>query len=506
MRVDHRTGIALAALLLQSKRTRLAFRDAADQRGESMTKILPVIMCGGSGTRMWPESRESLPKQFIPVIGERSTFQSIVSLVGDPTLFEPAVVITNFDYRFRVAEQLAEIGAEATILLEPERRDSAAAVGAAAAWAATRDPITVVAVFAADHVFEDSQQFARLCARACDAAAAGEIVTFGIMPDHPATGYGYIHPAEPLAIDPQVRRIERFVEKPDEKRARAFIQDGYLWNSGNFIFRADVMLEELAKFEPEIAAATLAAVAGVKKDLGFVVLDRESFARAPKTSIDYAVMERTDKAAVLTADVGWSDVGEWSTVWRLSPRDADGNSLRGRAVAIDSTNVLVRSEEQLAAVIGLHDVVVVVTGDAVLVADRSQTYKVKKLVERLKAEGQTEATQHRRIYRPWGYYQSVDRGPRYQVKRIVVRPGGRLSLQKHFHRAEHWVVVRGAAEVTLDGKAEIVHENESIYLPMGSAHRLANPGKIDLELIEVQTGSYFGEDDIVRFDDVYNRK
>ena len=311
--------------------------DAADQRGESMTKILPVIMCGGSGTRMWPESRESLPKQFIPVIGERSTFQSIVSLVGDPTLFEPAVVITNFDYRFRVAEQLAEIGAEATILLEPERRDSAAAVGAAAAWAATRDPMTVVAVFAADHVFEDRQQFARLCARACDAAAAGEIVTFGIMPDHPATGYGYIHPAEPLAIDPQVRRIERFVEKPDEKRARALIQDGYLWNSGNFIFRADVMLEELAKFEPEIAAATMAAVAGVKKDLGFVVLDRESFARAPKTSIDYAVMERTDKAAVLTADVGWSDVGEWSTVWRLSPRDADGNSLRGRAVAIDST-------------------------------------------------------------------------------------------------------------------------------------------------------------------------
>ena len=469
-------------------------------------KLLPVIMCGGSGTRMWPELRESMPKQFIPLIGERSTFQSIVSLVGDPAVFEPAVVITNFDYRFRVAEQLSEIGAEATILLEPERRDSAAAVGAAAAWAAARDPKTVVAVFAADHVFADSRQFARLCARASDAAAAGEIVTFGVTPDHPATGYGYIHAAEPLAVDPQVRRIEKFVEKPDETRARAFIKDGYLWNSGNFVFRADAMLEELEKFEPEIAAAAIAAVAAAKKDLGFVVLDRELFVKARKTSIDYAVMERTDKAAVLTADLGWSDVGEWSAVWRLSRRDADGNSLRGRAVAIDSSNVLVRSEEQLAAVIGLHDVVVIATSDAVLVADRSQTHKVKELVERLKAEGQSEATQHRRNYRPWGYYQSVDQGARYQVKRIVVRPGGRLSLQKHHHRAEHWVVVRGAAEVTLDGKVELVHENELIYLPIGSAHRLANPGKIDLELIEVQTGSYLGEDDIVRFDDVYNRK
>ena len=483
-----------------------AIPNAGGQCGDKMTKILPVIMCGGSGSRMWPESRESLPKQFIPLFGERSTFQSIASVVGDPGVFDPAVVITNFDYRFRVAEQLREIGAQATILLEPERRDSAAAVGAAAAWAAARDPKTVVAVLAADHVFEDGSQFARLCAQARDVAAAGEIVTFGITPDHPATGYGYIHPAEPLAIDPGVRRIERFVEKPGEKHARAFIADGYLWNSGNFVFRADVMLEELKRFEPDIAAAAIAAVAGAKKDLGFVVLDRGAFAKAPKTSIDYAVMERTDKAAVLRADVGWSDVGEWSGVWRLSPRDANGNSLRGRAVAIDSANVLVRSEERLAAVIGLRDIVVIATADAVLVADRSQTDKVKALVERLKAEGQPEATQHVRIYRPWGYYQSVDEGSRYQVKRIVVRPGGRLSLQKHHHRAEHWVIVRGAAEVTLNGQVEHVHENESIYLPIGSTHRLANPGKIDLELIEVQTGSYFGEDDIVRIEDDYSRK
>src|SRR5580704_17184638 len=256
-----------------------------------MSRVQPVIMCGGSGTRVWPESRESLPKQFIPLIGDRSTFQSVVELVGDRAIFEPPVVITNFDYRFRVAEQLREIGAEATILLEPVRRDSAAAVGAAAVWAAARDPKTVVAVLAADHIFEDGKQFAKLCAQAYAAAAAGEIVTFGVTPDHPATGYGYIHPGAPLASDPQVRRIERFVEKPDKTRARAFIEDGYLWNSGNFIFRADVMLEELQRFEPEIAAATGEAVSAAKKDLGFVVLDHESFARAPKTSIDFAVME-----------------------------------------------------------------------------------------------------------------------------------------------------------------------------------------------------------------------
>ena len=378
-------------------------------------------------------------------------------------------------------------------------------MGAAAAWAAAQDPKTIVAVLAADHVIEDGKKFAELCARAGVAAAAGEIVTFGVTPHYPATGYGYIRPAGPLATDSQVRRVERFVEKPDEARARAFVQDGYLWNSGNFVFRADAMLEELTRFEPEIAAAACEAVAIAHRDLGFVVLDRDAFVKAPKTSIDFAVMERTGRAAVLAADVGWSDVGDWSSVWRLSARDGNGNSLRGRAVAIDSSNTLVRSEEHLAAVIGLNNAVVVATGDAVLVADMSQTHKVKALVDRLKAEGHPEATRHRRMYRPWGYFQSIDRGARYQVKRIVVKPGGRLSLQRHHHRAEHWIVVRGAAEVTLNGAMRTVHENESIYLPIGCDHRLANPGKIDLELIEVQTGSYLGEDDIVRIEDAYNR-
>ena len=358
-------------------------------------------------------------------------------------------------------------------MLEPERRDSAAAVGAAAAWAAARDPKTIVAILAADHVFKNGKVFVELCAQAAAAAEAGEIVTFGIKPDHPATGYGYIHPAEPLAADHEVRRVERFVEKPDEDRAKAFIANGFLWNSGNFVFRADVMLEELQKFEPEIEAAASASVALAKQDLGFVVLDKESFMGAPKTSIDYAVMERTNRAAVLAADVGWSDVGQWATVWRLSPQDAAGNSLRGRAVAIDSSNVLVRSDEHLAAVIGLKDVIVIATGDAILVADKAQVDKVKQLVERLKAERQPEATEHRRSYRPWGYYQSIDRGSRYQVKRIVVRPGGRLSLQKHYHRAEHWVVVRGAAEVVLNGSTQLVHENE-FDLP---AHRLGSPAR-----------------------------
>jgi mannose-1-phosphate guanylyltransferase/mannose-6-phosphate isomerase len=302
-----------------------------------------------------------------------------------------------------------------------------------------------------------------------------------------------------------VRKVEAFVEKPDEAKAQRFVEEGYLWNSGNFIFRADVMLEELHRFEPEMAKAAISAVDKARADLGFLLLDAESFATAPKKSIDYAVMERTQKAAVIAADVGWSDVGLWSTVWRLSQRDADGNSLRGKAVAIDSHNVLIRANDQLTAVVGLDNVIVVTTPDAVLVADSSQSEKIKQLVDRLKAEKRPEASEHKRAYRPWGYYQSVDEGSRYQVKRIVVKPGGRLSLQKHFHRAEHWIVVRGTAEVARDGETLNVHENESIYLPIGCEHRLANPGKINLELIEVQTGSYLGEDDIIRIQDVYNR-
>jgi mannose-1-phosphate guanylyltransferase/mannose-6-phosphate isomerase len=470
-----------------------------------MAKIIPVIMCGGSGTRVWPESRESRPKQFISLIGEKSTFQSIVGVLGDREIFAEPIVITNNAYRFVVAEQLEEIGARATIVLEPMRRDSGPAVAVAASLAAGSDSQAVVAVLAADHVFGDSALFAELCREAGLAAAGGAIVTFGIKPDHPATGYGYIRAGEPIDAAGKVRKVAAFVEKPDAATAQRFVEEGYLWNSGNFIFRADVMLDELKRFEPEMASAAAGAVAKATSDLGFLLLDAESFAQAPKKSIDYAVMERTDKAAVIGADVGWSDVGLWTTVWRLSERDGDGNSLRGKAVAMDARNVLIRTDDQLTAVVGLDNIIVVTTPDAVLVVDAAQADKVKHLVDRLKAEKRPEASEHKRSYRPWGYYQSVDEGARYQVKRIVVKPGGRLSLQKHFHRAEHWIVVRGTAEVVRDGQTHHVHENESIYLPIGCEHRLTNPGKINLELIEVQTGSYLGEDDIIRIEDVYNR-
>jgi mannose-1-phosphate guanylyltransferase/mannose-6-phosphate isomerase len=470
-----------------------------------MAKILPVIMCGGSGTRVWPESRESRPKQFISLIGEKSTFQTIVALLGDRDIFVEPIVVTNVDYRFLVAEQLEEIGAKATIVLEPMRRDSAPAVAVAATLAAATDPQAIVAVLASDQVVRDGPLFAKLCQEAGEAAAAGSIVTFGVKPDHPATGYGYIRAGEPIDAAGKVRKVAAFVEKPDAAKAQRFVDEGYLWNSGNFVFRADVMLAELQRFEPEMAEAAAGAVEMARADLGFLLLEAASFAKAPKKSIDYAVMERTDKAAVIAADVGWSDVGVWSTVWRLSERDDKGNALRGHAIALDSTNVLVRSDGQLTAVVGLDNVIVVTTQDAVLVADAKQSDKVKQLVDRLKAEKRPEATEHKRAYRPWGYYQSIDEGARYQVKRIVVKPGGRLSLQKHFHRAEHWIVVRGTAEVTRNGEVHHVHENESIYLPIGCEHRMANPGKINLELIEVQTGSYLGEDDIIRIEDVYHR-
>ncbi|MDE3176087.1 MAG: mannose-1-phosphate guanylyltransferase/mannose-6-phosphate isomerase [Pseudomonadota bacterium] len=466
-------------------------------------KILPVIMCGGAGTRVWPESRETMPKQFIALIGDRSTFQQTVARVTGP-LFEAPIVITNHDYRFLVKEQLDEIGAAATIVTEPVRRDSGPAVAVAATLAAERGPETVVAVFAADHVVTQIDAFVAVSAKAALAASRGYIVTLGVKPTEPAVGYGYIRPGAEL--DDGAYAVDAFVEKPDRDTAERYVASGYLWNSGNFFFRADTMLQELEGFEPEMARAAAATVASAKTDLDFLALDVATFGAAPKKSIDYAVMERTKRAAVVPADIGWSDVGNWDAVWKLSDRDADGNSFHGEdGFAIDSKNVHVRSTGLLTAVVGVRDLVVVTTQDAVLVLGRDQGDRVKELVETLKGKNRREASEHKRMYRPWGYYQSIDNGARYQVKRIVVTPGRRLSLQKHYHRAEHWIVVKGTAEVTCGDKVSVVHENESIYLPIGSVHRLANPGKINLELIEVQTGSYLGEDDIVRLEDVYNR-
>jgi mannose-1-phosphate guanylyltransferase/mannose-6-phosphate isomerase len=467
-------------------------------------KILPVIMCGGAGTRVWPESRESLPKQFISLVGPLSTFQMVVEMVADDA-FEPPVIISNHDYRFLVVEQLKNIGRDARIVLEPVRRDSGPAVAVAAEIAAQLGPETVVAVLAADHVVRNQNEFVALCKKAAEAAAQGYIVTLGIKPDEPATGYGYIRPGKAVTPDGAVLKAEAFIEKPDAATAEEYIAANYLWNSGNFFFRADVMQEELRNFEPEMAVAAAEAFAKAKTDLNFLALDAEAFAKAPKKSIDYAVMERTSKAAVVPADIGWSDVGNWRAVWQLSERDEKGNSIRGRGIVMHASNVHVRSDEFLTTVIGVDDVVVVTTQDAVLVLNKTHGDHVKQLVDQLKSENRPEAIEHKRSYRPWGYYQSIDYGARYQVKRIVVKSGARLSLQKHFHRAEHWIVVKGTAEVTRGDEIHLVHENESIYLPIGCVHRLANPGRIDLELIEVQTGSYLGEDDIVRLQDVYNR-
>ena len=472
---------------------------------EAAQSLIPVLMCGGTGTRLWPVSRESMPKQFVPLIGERSTFQQTLARIADPTLFARPIVITNADFRFIVAEQLREIGVEADIVLEPSRRDSGPAVAVAAALAARRDPKAAVLVLAADHIVRKPEEFLAACRVAAVAVGEGRIVTFGIRPTAPATQYGYIRAGAKLN-GAAVLAVEAFVEKPDAATAARYVADNYLWNSGNFMFRADVMLDEITRFEPAMAEAARAAVAQMTQDLDFLRLAAEPFGRAPKKSIDYAVMERTSLAAVVPADMGWSDVGSWDAVWDNLDHDTAGNAVSGLVVMLDSRNNLIRSEDGvLTAVIGIDNAVVIATGDAVLITARDKAENVKVLVEELKSQNRREAVEHRRIYRPWGYYQGVDNGTRYQVKRIVVKSGARLSLQKHFHRAEHWVVVKGTADVTVGEDVRTVHENESVYIPIGSVHRLANPGKIPLELIEVQVGSYLGEDDIQRLDDTYGR-
>jgi mannose-1-phosphate guanylyltransferase / mannose-6-phosphate isomerase len=378
-------------------------------------------------------------------------------------------------------------------------------VAVAAALAARRRADATVLVLAADHLVRKPDSFLAACREGAKAAAEGRIVTFGVVPTEPAVNYGYIRPGAKLNGGAACA-VEAFVEKPDAATATRYMAEHYLWNSGNFMFRADVMLDEISRFEPEMAEAARGAVAGLTHDLDFQRLAAEPFGHAPRKSIDYAVMERTKLAAVVPAEMGWSDIGSWDSVWSEIDHDAQGNALSGSAVVLDSRNSLVRSEDGvLTAVVGLDDVVVVTTDDAVLVASRHKTEQVKTLVEMLKAQNRREAVEHRRIYRPWGFYQGVDVGARYQVKRIAVHPGAQLSLQKHFHRAEHWVVVKGTAEVTIGESIRTLHENQSVYIPIGSVHRLANPGKILLELIEVQVGSYLGEDDIVRLDDVYGR-
>ena len=472
-----------------------------------MPKLIhPVILCGGAGTRLWPASRDSRPKQFLKLLGPLSMLQETIGRVSDTSIFAKPVIITNYDYRFLVREQLDEIGADAKIVLEPARRDSGPAVAAAACLLAAEEPDALVLVLAADHVVTAPERFVEAALAARVAAENGHIVTFGCVPDRPATGYGYIKPGAALAASKGACEVETFVEKPDEKTAARYVAEGYLWNSGNFLFAADTFLDEYAAFEPASAKSVEAAAKKSSGDLGFVLLDEESFKAAAQKSVDYAVMEKTKRAAVVRADYGWSDLGGWHAVWNHAPRDGAGNALKGKVVMLDSGDSYIASDSKLVAALGVKNLVAVIEDDAVLIADRSRAEDLRKLVEELRKQGHAEAKSHARVHRPWGNYQSLDRGDRYQVKRIIVKPGGRLSLQKHNRRAEHWIVVRGTARVTIGGEARDLHENESVYVPLGSEHRLENYGDTPLELIEVQTGTYFGEDDIIRIEDVYRRK
>src|SRR3954447_5363622 len=426
--------------------------------------IVPVLLAGGAGTRLWPVSRDALPKQFLPLVGTLSTYQQALQRVADRAAFAAPIVMTSGQFHFFARHQAEKCGLEATIVIEPLRRDSAAAIAAASVLAMKADPDAVVLTLAADHVMFDPELFVQACHVGREAAAAGQIVTFGIKPTQPKTSYGYIRRGHPLGPK-DAYKVERFVEKPDAASAARYIAEGYLWNSGNSLFRADVLLAELRRFEPALVEAVEASVAEATTDLGFLRLDPDAFARAPQKSIDYALMEKTDRAAVVEAHYRWSDIGSWDAVFDVGSRDAAGNAVQGQVVTTDATNCIIHSEDRLTAVVGVEDLVVVSTTDAVLVIPRQRAENVRELVEKLKALKHTEATVHRRVYRPWGYYESVDAGERFQIKRIVVWEDGTLSLQKHRHRAEHWVVVRGTAEVTIGDEQKIVHENESVYIP-----------------------------------------
>ena len=468
------------------------------------TQVVPVIMAGGSGTRLWPLSRELFPKQFLSLTGGDSMLQATVNRLDGLPVSAP-LVICNESHRFLVAEQLRQLGALShNILLEPAARNTAPAVALAALQATRGGDDPLLLVLAADHVIANNAAFQAAVRAALPLAESGRLVTFGIVPTGPETGYGYMRRGAPL--DAGGFSVASFVEKPELQLAEQYLASGeYLWNSGMFCFRASRFLEELGKYRPDILAACKAAYSVPQPDLDFLRVDAALFMACPADSIDYAVMEKTDAAVVVPMDAGWSDVGAFSALWEMLPKDVNGNMHRGDVLAHDSRNNLIMAENMLVATVGMHDIVVVQTKDSVLVAPRSRVQEVKQIVEQLKAAGRTEHQVHRQVYRPWGHYDSVDAGARYQVKRITVSPGAKLSVQMHHHRAEHWIVVSGTARVSLDGVDHLLTENESIYLPLGAVHALENPGKIPLELIEVQVGSYLGEDDIVRFEDRYGR-
>jgi mannose-1-phosphate guanylyltransferase/mannose-6-phosphate isomerase len=473
----------------------------------STTDVVPVILSGGSGSRLWPMSRESFPKQLWPLIAEQSLLQQTALRATGPGFAAP-VVVCNQEHRFMVAEQLRAAGIQgARVVLEPIGRNSAPAIAAAALLVAESDPQAVLWMMPADAYIADIPALHAALASAVAAARDGRIVTFGMQATRAETGYGYIERGEALEHLPGVHVLARFIEKPDAARAADMAASGrHLWNSGMFVFTAGTLLEELARHAPAVLTAVRAAVAARTQDLDFIRLGAEAFAQAPSISLDYAVAEQTDRAVVVPAALGWSDVGSWDALWELGSKDAAGNVAIGDVVLEGARNCYVRSDGMLSAVVGLTDVVLVTTEDAVLALHRDHAQDVKTIVERLRRDGRKQAVAHNRSDRPWGFYESLIQGDRFQVKRIVVKPGQKLSLQKHFHRAEHWVVVAGSAMVTRDTETFLVRENESVYLPLGVVHRLDNPGRIPLTLIEVQSGSYLGEDDIVRLEDTYGRE
>ena len=465
--------------------------------------MIPVILSGGSGTRLWPLSRKMYPKQFLSLLHDETMLQQTL-LRLDGLDHDAPIVVCNDEHRFIVAEQARQIGIEdLTIILEPLGRNTAPAIAVAALQALQQDADAVLLVLSADHEIPNREAFQRAVEQALPLAAAGKLVTFGIVPTRPATGYGYIRRGE---ADGEGFVVDRFVEKPDPDTAQAYLDSGdYYWNSGMFLFAARTYLEELERFKPEMLQHCRAAASGIREDIGFLRLDADAFARCESDSIDYAVMERTERACVVPMDAGWSDIGSWGSLWEQGRRDEAGNAVRGDVICIDSTDSLIHAGNRLVATVGIDNLVVVETPDAVLVADRARAEEVKQVVERLAAEAREEENFHRVVYRPWGNFDSVDEGERYKVKRISVKPGARLSKQMHHHRAEHWVVVRGRARVFRDDEIFDLEENESVFIPLGATHYLENPGDDPLDIIEVQSGSYLGEDDIVRFEDLYGR-
>ena len=474
-----------------------------------MDHIFPVILSGGSGTRLWPLSRTMYPKQFIRFLDHQSSsfLGATLKRLGPEAGFEPPVIVCNNDHRFLVEEEVQRAGMlPRAIVLEPVARNTAPAAAVAALLVAREDPSGVLVLMPSDHVIKDEAAFVSAVRRAAEVARTGKLVLFGMPPTAPNTGYGYIRRGAQLPGFAEAYAVDAFTEKPDPQTAVAYLQDGaYVWNSGIFVFAARTFLEELSRLESAILEAARQALAGGREDLGFLRLDGDAFARAPAISIDYAVMERTQLAAVLPIDIGWSDVGSWSSLWELAPHDAGGNAVKGDALLEATENSYVHSERALVATLGVKDLVIVDTPDALLVADRSRAQEVSGVVARLRQAGRKEQAQHLRSYRPWGYFETLSLGPRFQVKLLHVKPGGKLSMQMHHHRSEHWVVVHGTAKVSIGGQEQLVRENESVYIVATHWHRLENPGKTPLEIIEVQIGSYLGEDDIVRTDDVYNR-